>query len=439
MERIHPDDLLAQVCDQGALVRAWHRVAADIDDPGSRALRQFEYGVLDRIARIADSLAEGTWRPGRVSHFEVPKQDGGFRRMTVSTVGDRVVERALLDVLTPVLDPGFSPWSFGYRRGTGASDAIEALERARDEGHDRALRADVETAFDRIPRARAVNHLGAVCPDRRVVSLVAAILERLDDRGLEGLGIGQGSALSPLLLNLYLDTCDRALIDDGFVPIRFADDFAIPVRGAGEGNVALERLQDYLLELDLHLNQRKSAILTFDEGVPFLGRRVSSRSRTPHSRGEHPQRITMYVTHQGAVVRSRGERVKVTASGEVLASHAWSRIRAVVCCGRVLHTPAFLENAADRGVDVVLLTSDGGFVGRLNRRHGPDVELRKAQFAASESANSVWLARAFAQERSRTSVCCSGGNCRAAGNSARNASLIRWAECGSTCPWRKPN
>lgn len=396
MQHIHPDDLLAQVCAQSTLVRAWTAVSEDIDEDGSRALKQFEHGVVDRLAKMADGLASGEWRPHPVSHFDLPKSSGGTRTMSVSTVGDRVVERALLDVLTPVLDPLFSPWSFGFRRGLGVRHAIAAVEQARDEGCDRVMRCDIDSAFDRIPRVRLLNTLAAVCPDARVVELVRLLLCRLDGQGLEGDGIGQGSALSPLLLNLYLDRCDRELLDAGCIPIRYADDYAVPGHGLGEAEWTRALVVEALSDLELEINERKTRIFTFDEGVSFLGKRITSRSHVRRSRENHPQRISLYVTEQGALVRSRGERVRVTVGNEVRASQAWARLRAVVCFGRVLCTPAFLRGAAERGVDVVLMTEDGGYVGRLNRRHGPDVALRRAQFATSGTEAGLWLARSFA-------------------------------------------
>src|SRR5262249_46394357 len=150
------------------------------------------------------------------------------RLLGVPCLVDRIVERALLRVIDPVIDPLLLPWSFAYRRGLGTRDALAALAQARDEGMCWVARSDVADFFEKVPQWEVLRRLREVVDDQRVVHLVG-LLDRpvaggRTDPGDRGLGLHQGSALSPVLSNLYLDAFDRAMLQAGFRVIRYSDD-----------------------------------------------------------------------------------------------------------------------------------------------------------------------------------------------------------------------
>jgi CRISPR-associated protein Cas1 len=146
-------------------------------------------------------------------------------------VEDRIVERAVLGELDRAIDPLLSPWSFAYRRGLGVKDAVRAVVAARDAGHTWFVRADFDGCFDRIPRWPVIERVREVVPDGDLVALVQALVNRSvagAGRGPTGFGLHQGSGLSPILANLYLDAFDRAMIGRGYPVYRYADD--LPAR-----------------------------------------------------------------------------------------------------------------------------------------------------------------------------------------------------------------
>lgn len=390
------EDLLEQVADEALLLRVWGELWEDDsrDDYIAASVRSFGRQPLQQLSNLRRSLLEQSWRPGPVVSFEL----GPERRvLRVSQVPDRLVERALAAVLAPILDEGFSPYSFGFRRGLGVADAASALSQAGASGAQFVLRTDIARAFDEVPRAAVLELLAARIADSRVVGMVALLLERLDDSGADGVGIAQGSSISPLLLNLYLDQLDRHLLRLGYLPIHYADDYAIPVPDAEAGLALVDDLSALVTELGLRLNDDKTDIVAFADGVEFLGQRVSGAGDPSlHPGHSHPRRISVYVPGPGALCRLASGRLRVDRDGETVQAIALARVRQLVVAGRVGLTAPLLHAAATAGTDVVLVTETGGFVGRLARRRGGDVRIRQAQFrAADDEAVAMALARLF--------------------------------------------
>ncbi len=383
--------LYARAFSQQALLDAWEQVrdSALADGRPDREVNTFENDAARRVMELSTALELGEWRPQPAFRIEIPKSSGGIRKLSIPTLADRVVERALLAVLDPVIDPRLLPWSFAYRRGLGAKDAVAALTDARDSGCTWVARADIRDCFDRIPQWEVMRRLRECVDDERVVHLVGLLLDRPvsgertapPDRGR---GLHQGSAISPLLSNLYLDMFDRRMLDAGFRVIRYSDDFAIPVDSRVDGERALQAAGTELEDLRLELNSGKCRVLSFDEGVPFLGETVTASTLGTAERLSHPLETTVYINHQGSLVRTRGDRLVVTDGDESLLRLSLRRVRQVVCYGRVGFTTAFLHRAVERGIEVVLLTEQGTLGGRLTAPSTSDPSARRAQYRAAD-------------------------------------------------------
>jgi Reverse transcriptase (RNA-dependent DNA polymerase) len=189
---------------------------------------------------------------------------------------DRIVERALLVELDAVIDPLLLPWSFAYRHGLGVKDAIAGLTEARDEGAAWVARTDIDDCFERIPRWEVMRRLREVVPDLAVVDLVRKFMDRpvIGERvayGERGVGLHQGSPLSPLLCNLYLDAFDRAMLRLGYRALRYADDIVIPVADRGSAERALRDAAEALQDLRPELDAGKTLTGSFGSGIDFLG------------------------------------------------------------------------------------------------------------------------------------------------------------------------
>jgi CRISPR-associated protein Cas1 len=262
-------------------------------------------------------------------------------------------------------------------------------------------RADIDDCFERIPRWEVLRRLREVVPDTQAVDLVRRFMDRpvageRVARADRGLGLHQGSPLSPLLCNLYLDAFDRVMLAAGYRVIRYSDDMAIPVDDRASAERALADAAEALTRLRLDLDPVKSQVVSFDSGVPFLGTTVTSLTSPGAMALSHPLETVVYVDRPGSLLRSRGDRLVVEHQDKTLFRLNLRRIRQVVCIGRVGMTTAFLHRALRDGIDVVLLDEHGGQGGRLVPLDNGDATARRAQYRLADDPPAAReLARAF--------------------------------------------
>ncbi|ODA69832.1 CRISPR-associated endonuclease Cas1 [Streptomyces sp. AVP053U2] len=396
-------DLLRRAISEASLLAAWQEVQANDLEDGKVSDRVAEYarGVLARLTDLGRELKAGTWRPGPVYAMEIGKRSGGTRLLAVPAVEDRIVERAVMEVIDEYVDAVLLPWSYAYRKGLSVKDALHDLTAARDEGARWVVRADIKDCFEQIPRWPAVTRLREVVPDAEICQLIQQLVNR---RGVgpaarrirSGKGLHQGSSLSPVMTNLYLDAFDRDLLRSGHRVLRYSDDFAIPVATHHQGEQVLDLATEALRRLDLELNEDKSRIESFDEGVDFLGKTTTARSGPRAEERPSPLESTLYITEPGASLRTKGQRLRVVHRKTQLLSVPYSRVRQIVCTAPVTLTSPFLRRALEHGIDLVLTEENGEYLGRLTGPAGTDVALRHAQhrLAARDSA-SLELACAF--------------------------------------------
>lgn len=393
--------LLARVADEASLISAWSEIRERAYEKPTidPAIVAFDRGVLGTLAALGDQVRSGRWRPRELRRVTIPESDGDVRVLHVPAVADRVGERAVLAVVDPLVDPHLSPFSFAYRSGLGVRDALRALAQGRDSGRAWCVRADIKDCFDSIPRRRVLELVARFVDDEQLLQLIRLLVTRPVEgeppRRLLGRGLSQGCALSPLLCNLYLDEFDRRLSAAGRYLVRYADDLAVVTEDRAGAQDALDDVRAGLSEIGLAPNEDKTAVVSFAEGVPFLGAVVGERDARAADDSAHPLEATVYVTEQGALVRSRGDRLRVTSGGTVVFTAGFARVRQLVLVGRVGMTTPLLHRALAEELDLLLLDGQGGFVGRLSRGTTGNIEVRRAQYrAADDDERCVAFARA---------------------------------------------
>ncbi|MGV9921956.1 reverse transcriptase domain-containing protein [Streptomyces cellulosae] len=181
-----------------------------------------------------------------------------------------------------------------------------------------------------------MTRLREIVPDAELCHLIGRLVNRhgvgpAARRIRPGRGLHQGSSLSPSLTNLYLDSFDRDLLRVGHRVLRYSDDFAVPVATHSEGEKVLSLAGEALKRLDLELNDSKSRIESFDEGVDFLGKITTSRSGTHTPTHVSPLESTVYITEPGASLRTKGSRLRVMRRDKQLLAVPLNRVRQVVC------------------------------------------------------------------------------------------------------------
>lgn len=253
-----------------ALWIAWQRVRANAGGAGGDGVRwqDFERGAWQRIERLSDQIASGHYAPGPYRPVAIPKKSGGERLLAIPCIADRVVQTSTAMALTQLLDPGFEPSSFAYRPGRGVAQAVQAVLRHRRDGYRWAAEGDIERCFDEIPHEPLLERLEAEAGDARLTDLVALWLSCFAPAGI---GIPQGSPISPLLCNLHLDAIDEAMVGSGVRLVRYADDFVILAKSAGRAEAALGEMEQLLRGHGLALNPDKSRIVAAEQALRFLG------------------------------------------------------------------------------------------------------------------------------------------------------------------------
>lgn len=272
------DDLLERLLTRATLYRAFQRVWENGGCRGSDGVTVGDF--RDRLEWELDSI-EGSllgrrYHPLPLLRFPVPKASGtGERHLSVPTVRDRVVQSAVYLVTCEIFEAEFEDSSFAYRKGRSVRNAVDRIRDLRDDGFRWVVDADIEGFFDRIPHAPLLERLAALSLPPYLQHLFrlwieAEVYDGLSVRRLDR-GIPQGSVVSPMLANLYLDRLDEELAAAGLAAVRYADDFVLLCRDEARAAAALEVTDDLLEALDLDLNRAKTEVLSFEAGFKFLG------------------------------------------------------------------------------------------------------------------------------------------------------------------------
>jgi RNA-directed DNA polymerase len=201
----------------------------------------------------------------------------------IPTVVDRLVQQAILQALSPLLDPSFSDFSFGFRPGRGAHDALKAASRYVEEGRWIVVDIDLEKFFDRVNHDILMSRLARRIGDKRLLRIIRRFLEAgVMINGVcmeQSEGTPQGGPLSPLLANLLLDDLDKELEKRGHCFCRYADDCNIYVRSMAAGERVMRSVTGFLeRRLCLRVNRDKSAV-SHVSTRKFLGYRLHNGGR----------------------------------------------------------------------------------------------------------------------------------------------------------------
>ena len=223
---------------------------------------------------IREKLLAGTYQPAAVKRQEIPKSGGGVRELGIPTVLDRFIQQAVLQVLQPLFDPGFSEHSHGFRPGHSAHQAVSEAQRYVQEGRRWVVDVDLERFFDRVNHDVLMGKLARRIADGQVLRLIRRYLNAgvlANGVALERQeGTPQGGPLSPLLANVLLDPVDKELEKTGHAFVRYADDCNVYVRSKRAGERVMERLRKLYGKLKLRVNEAKSAVARVWERK-FLG------------------------------------------------------------------------------------------------------------------------------------------------------------------------
>lgn len=231
--------------------------------------------IQENWATIRAQIRNRKYSPAPVKRVEIPKPNGGIRLLGIPTVMDRVIQQAIVQVITPICEPNFSEFSYGFRPGRNCEMAIGQLLQRINEGYQWLVDIDLEKFFDNVPQDRLMSLVNNLIKDGDTESLIRKYLQAgvMITNRYEPTDIGtpQGGNLSPLLSNIMLNELDKELENRGLNFVRYADDCIIAVKSRTSANRVMKSVTKWIQnKLGLKVNVEKSKV-TRPSKLKFLG------------------------------------------------------------------------------------------------------------------------------------------------------------------------
>jgi CRISPR-associated protein Cas1 len=440
---------------------AWPRVQENGGCAGvdGVTIDRFAQNLEKRLSRLFDAVQDGTYRALPLLRIVVEKSPGSdqTRRLLVPSVGDRILQTAAARALSHSFEDEFLESSFAYRPGRSVDRAIARICQWRDRGYCYVVDADIESFFDRVDCNALLAMLEQQQPSARLMGLLrqwvqARYWDGYRVRPLQA-GVAQGSPLSPLLANFFLDSFDGELEKGGDHLVRYADDLVILCQSEESAQAALKTTAALLASQKLKLNAAKTRIANFESGFHFLGAYFFKKDvfipwKRDHRKGKllfmappmpramllryegqepkttvalaferggltlglgpdhatpRPGRSSvafLYLTEQGAVLRKSGDRLLVENEDRVELDLPYHKLESVLVFGNVQITTQAMAELLDKGIAVSLFSRQGRFRGSLDPPRGKNVLLRLAQFEAyKDRTRSLQFARSAVEAK----------------------------------------
>ena len=279
-KKVH--SLIDKVYRQENLLAAWERVKENGGSGGvdRQSVAGFEAQRGEQLGRMREELRDDRYQPQPVRQVPIPKagQPGEYRMLGIPTVYDRVCQQALLQRLEPIFEPVFDDANYGYRRGRSTKDALAKVWREIKGGREWIVDADLKDFFGSVDHEKLLTLVAQRVSDGRVLRLLRSMLTA-GSYGQGRLfpterGTPQGGVISPLLSNILLTPFDQEMRRKGYQLTRYADDWVITCKSAGEARAAIAAARKVLQALGVELHPRKTRIVHVALGFEFLGFKI---------------------------------------------------------------------------------------------------------------------------------------------------------------------
>jgi RNA-directed DNA polymerase len=316
-----PDLLMEQVCQRENLWKALQRVRQNRGSCGidGMTVKKLSGYLKKHWPQIREQLLQGQYQPQPVRRVEIPKADGGVRKLGIPTVLDRFIQQAVMQALQKYWDRTFSEHSYGFRPGRSAHQAIAQAQQFVEQGYLWVVDLDLEKFFDRVNHDQLMGRLAQRITDKRVLKLIRVFLNAgVMENGLVSAtteGTPQGGPLSPFLSNVVLNDLDRQLERRGHRFVRYADDCNIYVRSERAGHRVMKSISRFITrKLKLKVNQSKSKVGRPREckflGFRLVGGKATKRSMAPVALTRFKERVRQLTRRtRGVTIRQMIEQL----------------------------------------------------------------------------------------------------------------------------------
>ncbi|WP_096895608.1 reverse transcriptase domain-containing protein [Candidatus Scalindua japonica] len=291
--------MFKEITRQTTLQSAFERVRGNRGCAGvdGVTVEKFDERIKRNIDTLRSELLMASYQPLPLLRILVDKGNGEARALSVPTVKDRVVQTAVLEITRPFFEAEFEQCSYAYRKGRSVKQAVYKISEYYADGYTWAVDADIDAFFDNVDHDVLIKKVKRIIKDKDIRRLITMWVkaEVWDGKSVETLKIGipQGSAISPILANLFLDKFDEELLRNGHKLVRFSDDFVILSRNREEAVNALKLTDRILDRLSLELDEAE--IVNFDDGFTFLGVTfIKSMTMVPFDKPKREKKILHY-------------------------------------------------------------------------------------------------------------------------------------------------
>lgn len=257
--------LMDQILSRENMLLAYKKVK---DNKGAGGIDNISVDEIDEYLKenwedIKERIRNRKYKPQPVLRVEIPKPNGGVRKLGIPTVMDRIIEQAIVQAITPIVEPHFSEYSYGFRPGRRAQQAVIKLLEYLNDGYIYIVDIDLEKFFDNVPQDKLMTLVGKIIQDPDTESLIAKYLRagvmykgKYEDTNK---GTPQGGNLSPILSNIMLNELDKELEARGLNFVRYADDCVIAVGSSAAANRVMNTITKWIeRKLGLKVNAEKT-------------------------------------------------------------------------------------------------------------------------------------------------------------------------------------
>lgn len=259
--------LIEQILDKSNVRVALEKVIANNGAPGIDGMKveNLRDYMNANWRSIKESILDRSYKPAPVRRVEIPKPNGGVRKLGIPTVVDRTLQQSIVQILTPIFEAEFQDNSYGFRPGRSCGQAVQKLMEYLNEGYEWIVDIDLEKFFDNVPQDKLMSHVGRVIHDPGTESLIRKYLQSgVMENGMyeaTELGTPQGGNLSPLLSNVMLNELDKELVNRGLRYVRYADDCVIAVGSSASANRVMHSITQWIeRKLGLKVNAGKTHV-----------------------------------------------------------------------------------------------------------------------------------------------------------------------------------
>jgi len=295
--------LMDKVWSEANLLSSWLAVGANDGAAGvdGQSIGAFRAHREQELQRLSQELRSDRYERQPARRVWIDKPGSQEKRpLGIPCVRDRVAEGAIRQVLEPIFEREFAEHSYGFRPGRSAQMAVERVEGLLQRGYHWIVDADLKSYFDSIPQKPLVELVGERVSDRRLLRLIqqslrAGVMEGMKDWQPTEQGTAQGSVLSPLLANIYLNRLDHEMARAGYQMTRYADDFVIQCRTRAEAEAALAKIRAWVTQAGLTLHPQKTRIVDATQrgGFDFLGWHFERGYQWPREKSQAKLRETI--------------------------------------------------------------------------------------------------------------------------------------------------